>query len=258
MAVLTVTPWLSTIGNFLIWLAVILASISVAIRILPTAVKNKITVMIPQILTLCNLAAGFGTIWCAANNRIELGVFLNFAAMAFDLIDGAVARKLGVSSNFGKYFDTFADLVSFGVGPAFLVVALNNFSPLSMGMGGLYFVATCIRLYDYGRSKDKTPAGFFRGLPSPAAAWLVVSMVLLGQPAVCLLGLILAAILMCLFHINWIHFNQVLGNMTFYEISAAVTIALMMGFIALPGGLTTGPIMVYVFAPIWRKPAIVK
>ena len=257
-AILTATPWLSTIGNFLIWLAVILASISVAIRVLPTAVKNKISVMIPQALTFCNLAAGFGTIWCAANNRIELGVFLNFAAMAFDLIDGIVARKLGVSSNFGKYFDTFADLISFGVGPAFLVAALNNFSPFSMGIGALYFIATCIRLYDYGRSKDKTPAGFFRGLPSPAGAWLVVSMVLLGQPVVCLLGLMLAAILMCLFHINWIHFNQVLWNMTFLEISAAVVIGLMMGFIALPEGLTTGPIMVYVFAPIWRKPATVK
>ena len=257
-AILTATPWLSTIGNFLIWLAVILASISVAIRVLPTAAKNKISVMIPQFLTFCNLAAGFGTIWCAANNRIELGVFLNFAAMAFDLIDGAVARKLGVSSNFGKHFDTFADLISFGVGPAFLVAALNNFSPLSMGIGVLYFIATCIRLYDYGRSKDKTPAGFFRGLPSPAGAWLVVSMVLLGQPVVCLLGLMSAGILMCLFHINWIHFNQVLGNMTFFEISAAAAIGLMMGFIALPGGLTAGPIMVYVFAPIWRKPAIVK
>ena len=257
-AVLTATPWLSTIGNFLIWLAVILASISVAIRVLPTAGKNKISVMIPQFLTFCNLAAGFGTIWCAANNRIELGVFLNFAAMTFDLIDGAVARKLGVSSNFGKHFDTFADLISFGVGPAFLVAALNNFSPLSMGIGVLYFIATCIRLYDYGRSKDKTPAGFFRGLPSPAGARLVVSIVLLGQPVVGLLGLMLAAILMCLFHINWIHFNQVLGNMTFFEISAALAIGLMMGFIALPGGLTTGPIMVYVFAPIWRKPARVK
>ena len=257
-AILTATPWLSTIGNFLIWFAVILASISVAIRILPTAVINKISVMIPQILTLCNLAAGFGTIWCALNNKIELGVLLSFVAMAFDLIDGAVARKLAVSSNFGKHFDTFADLISFGVGPAFLVAALNNFSPLSMGIGVLYFIATSIRLYDYGRSKDKTPAGFFRGLPSPAGAWLVVSMVLLGQPVVCLLGLMLAAILMCLFHINWIHFNQALWNMTFLEVSAAVGIGLMMGFIALPGGLTTGPIMVYVFAPIWRKPAIVK
>ncbi len=254
MAVLTATPWLDTIGNFLIWVAVILAGISVAIRVLPTTIKNKISVMIPQILTLCNLAAGFGTIWCALNNKIEMGVILNFAAMAFDLIDGAVARKLGVTSNFGKYFDTFADLVSFGTGPAFLVAALNNFSPLSLGMGSLYFIATCIRLYDYGRSKEKTPTGFFRGLPSPAGAWLVVSSVLLGQPVLGLLTLLVAAILMCLFHINWIHFNQVLRNMTFLEISAAVAIGLMMGFIALPGGLTSGPIMVYIFAPIWRKP----
>jgi len=40
MAVLTATPWLSTVGNFLIWVAVVLASISVAIRILPPAARD--------------------------------------------------------------------------------------------------------------------------------------------------------------------------------------------------------------------------
>ena len=89
-----------------------------------------------------------GTVWCAFNNRIGAGVLLIFVAMAFDVIDGAEARKLGVTSNFGKYFDTVADLVSFGVGPAFLVAAVSDFSPLSISLGALYFIATCIRLYD--------------------------------------------------------------------------------------------------------------
>ena len=74
------------------------------------------------------MAAGIGTVWCAFNNRIGAGVLLNYVAIVFDVIDGAVARKLGVTSNFGKYFDTVADLVSFGVGPAFLVATVNAFS----------------------------------------------------------------------------------------------------------------------------------
>jgi phosphatidylserine synthase len=79
------------------------------------------------------LAAGIGTVWCAFNNRIGTGVLLIFVAMAFDAIDGAVTRKPGVTGNFGKYFDTVDDLVSIGVGSAFLIATVNDFSPLSIG-----------------------------------------------------------------------------------------------------------------------------
>ena len=255
MAVLTGTAWLSSIGNFLICFAVVLASISVGIRVLPEKIKRSIMVAIPQILTLGNLAAGLGTIWCAFSGAIELGVVLNFMAMAFDLIDGAVARKLGVASKFGKHFDSVADMVSFGAGPAMLVAALNNFSPMAIGLCSLYFIATAIRLYDYGRSKDKTPSGFFRGLPSPAAAWLVVSSVLFHQPLACLLVLVLAALLMCLFQVNWIHFSNVALHMTIPEIGAAIIIGAIMTMLAPPGGFVAGPIIVYLFSPSWRKPA---
>ncbi|MBC8318712.1 MAG: CDP-alcohol phosphatidyltransferase family protein [Desulfobulbaceae bacterium] len=253
-AVLIATPWLNTVGNGLIWLAVILATISVGIRIFPPKVKNSISVILPQILTLSNLAAGIGTIWCALNNMIGIGVLLNFTAMAFDLTDGAVARKLGVTSTFGKYFDTAADLISFGAGPAFLVVAVNDFSPMSMGLGALYFIATCIRLYDYGRSKDITPVGFFRGFPSPAAAWLVASSVVLGQAVICLTVLVIAAALMCLFKIHWIHFNRALPNMTVFEITAALVLGGGLAYAFTPLGAAAGPIVVYLFSPAWRQP----
>jgi CDP-diacylglycerol---serine O-phosphatidyltransferase len=253
-AVLIATPWLNNVGNFLIWLAVVLATISVGIRIFPPKVKNSIMVVLPQIMTLCNLAAGIGTIWCAFNNRIVIGVFLNFAAMGFDLIDGAVARKFGVTSNFGKCFDTVADFVSFGVAPAFLVIAVNDFSPQAIGLGALYFIATGIRLYDYSGSKDRTPAGFFRGLPSPAAAWLVGSSVLLGKPDICLMVLVLAALLMCLFKIHWIHFSRALPNMTVSEIIAALVVGGGLAYVFTPLGAIAGPIVVYLFSPAWRLP----
>jgi CDP-diacylglycerol--serine O-phosphatidyltransferase len=253
-AVLTATPWINNIGNFLIWSAVVLATISVGIRISPPKVINNSRVVLPQILTLSSLAAGIGAVWCALNNRIGTGVLLIFVAMAFDIIDGAVARKLGVTSKFGKYFDTAADLVSFGVSPAFLVAAVNDFSPLSIGLGALYFIATCIRLYDYGRSKDRTPAGFFRGVPSPAGAWLVVSSVLLGKPVICLLVLVIAALLMCLFKTHWIHFGRAISNMTVFEIVAALVIGGGLAYAFTPLGAAAGPIVVYLFSPAWRRP----
>jgi len=256
MAALLTIPWLNLVGNFLIWLAVSLAMVSVGIRVLPARFKKSLLILIPQLLTLSNLAAGIGVIWCSLQGRLELGVLLNITAMVFDLVDGAAARKLGVTSTFGTYFDTVADLVSFGIGPAFLVAALNGFSGLSVALGSLYFVATCIRLYDYGRSKAITPKGFFRGFPSPAGAWLVCVSVLMGSAFMSLLVLVLSAILMCSFFVNWIHFNQTLSNLKLYEGLAALLVsgAAVMAFT--PGSVIAGPIVVYLFTPIWRRPSI--
>lgn len=256
MAILCATPWLNHAGNALIWLAVLLATISVGIRILPPRVLASIQVAIPQILTLSNLGSGLAAIWCATQGQLGLGVTFNFAAMVFDLSDGAVARRLGVSSAFGKQFDTIADMVSFGLAPAVLAIANVGWSPVSLGIGLFYVIATLVRLYDYGRSKERTPLGFFRGLPSPAAAWLVTSSVLFPIPELSLGAMVVAACLMCSFFMHWIHFNRVIGAMHLGEIIASIVIGLLVALISkTPATSFSGPIIVYVLSPSWRKPA---
>ncbi len=255
LAVICGLPQLNIAGNFLIWLAVGLASISVGIRVLPPKVQGSIPVLIPQLITLCNLGCGFSAIWFAAHDKIGIGVLCTLAAMFFDLGDGAAARKLGVSSAFGKQFDTIADMVSFGMAPAALAMATNDWRPLALGIGAGYFLATIIRLYDYGRSKDITPVGFFRGLPSPAGAWLVVASTLFPWPWFSMLVMIMTAGLMCLFIVNWIHFNQIVYSMHYAELAACLGVGLLLAFIlAEPAVFAAGPIMVYVFSPKWRKP----
>lgn len=255
LAVLCSAPWLNIIGNTLVWFAVALASISVGIRVLPKKVKTSIQIAIPQALTLCNLGGGLATIWCATQGKIGLGVTFNFAAMLFDLTDGAVARKLGVSSKFGGHFDTVADMISFGVAPALLVAAVNGWSHTALFIGAFYFIATITRLYDYGKSKKITPPGFFRGLPSPAGAWLVVVSTLFPQPWLSIVVMIIAAGLMCSFKINWIHFNRAFPDMTVTEWSIAIGTGLLLALISQePATFTAGPILLYVFSPQWRKP----
>lgn len=257
MSILFAIPWLNIVGNSLIWLAVILASISVGIRVLPPKVQSSIQMMVPQILTLCNLGCGLLAIWYATQDQLGLGVAFNFAAMLFDLIDGAVARKLGVSSTFGKQFDTIADMVSFGLAPAIMVNAKVGWTPLAMTLGGMYIVATLVRLYDYGHSKERTPVGFFRGLPSPAAAWLVISSILFPSLLISQAILVIAALLMCSFPIYWIHFNRVFNCMFLSEIISSLVIGFALTFIAkTPGAFFAGPIIVYAFSPAWRKPLI--
>lgn len=255
LAVLCSIPHLNLAGNLLLWFAVALASISVGIRVLPVKLQSSIQVAIPQFITLCNLGGGLATIWFAAHDQIGLGVLCTLAAMLFDLGDGAVARKLGVSSAFGKQFDTIADMVSFGLAPAVLAVAVNDWQLLPMLLGIGYLGATIFRLYDYGRSKEITPPGFFRGLPSPAGAWLVVASTLFPWPWLCLLTMVGAAFLMCLFRVNWIHFNRIVFSMTLYELAACLGLGMLLALaISTPSVFAAGPILVYVFSPKWRKP----
>lgn len=266
LAILLAWPWLNLVGNFLIWLAVGLATISVGIRILPAGVQNSIRHLIPQCFTLSNLGGGLLAIWFANQGQIGRAVFCNFAAMACDLVDGAVARKLGVTSKFGKHFDTAADLLSFGVAPSALVLlTLPAGWPGWVKLVGVgYSLATCCRLYDYERSKDITPPGFFRGMPSPAGAWLVVSSVLWRQPLLSVGVMVVAALLMCSFKVNWIHFNRVFSSLTRLEIAATIGLAAIPLLLAAlsamavdPACFLSGPILVYLFSPLWRKPAAV-
>ena len=256
IAILTNVPRLNVIGNLLIWTALVLASISVAIRVIPDKAKHPICLLIPQLLTLSNLICGLLAIWYASQGRLKTGVLLNFAAMGFDLIDGAVARRLGVTSKFGKDFDTIADLVSFGLAPAVLVAAMTGWTAASMIGGLIYFTAICIRLYDYSKTKDITPPGFFRGLPSPAGAWLISSTILCVPPAVGIIIEVIAAVLMCSFKIFWQHFNRILPTMRITEIIISVSLGLIPAVFINPIGFLSGPIFIYILSPFWRKPRI--
>jgi len=256
IAILTNVPRLNVIGNLLIWTALVLASISVAIRVIPDKAKHSICLLIPQLLTLSNLICGLLAILYASQSQLKTGVLLNFAAMGFDLIDGSVARRLGVTSKFGKDFDTIADLVSFGLAPAVLVAAMTGWTAASMIGGLIYFTAICIRLYDYSKTKDITPPGFFRGLPSPAGAWLISSTILCVPPAVGIIIEVIAAVLMCSFKIFWQHFNRILPTMRITEIIISVSLGLIPAVFINPIGFLSGPIFIYILSPFWRKPRI--
>lgn len=255
MAVLLAIPRFNFIGNVLIWIAIILATISVGIRLLPGNAKNRFYVLIPQLLTLANLGCGLLAIWTAMHAKHLQPVVYIFAAMGFDLTDGAVARRLGVESTFGVYFDTVADLVSFGFAPAVVVAAASGWHGFSLASGIVYVAATTYRLYDYGKSKKQTPKGFFRGFPSPAGAWLTAISVLCLPPIGFFLVQLTAALLMCSFFIHWQHFSKMLPSLSVLEIFVSSLLGLLIALKVHPLTFLAGPITVYIFSPIWRRPA---
>ncbi|HXD00010.1 MAG TPA: CDP-diacylglycerol--serine O-phosphatidyltransferase [Verrucomicrobiae bacterium] len=154
---------------------------------------------LPNLLTAANLFCGFVALTKIVDtNRedIESGDFtriywaLGFILLAciFDLFDGRVARMGGRESPFGREFDSLADLISFGVAPAFLVhrVVLKDISinhpEIGWFIASIYLICGAFRLARFNclASMSGTGGGKeFLGFPIPSAAGLVASLTLL-------------------------------------------------------------------------------
>jgi len=136
-------------------------------------------------LTLANAGCGFAGVILLGTEPSLLPAGLVFAAWGFDMADGPVARRLGVSSRFGAVLDSLADAVSFGVLPALLVATADGIA--GRLAGGAYLAAALVRLARFtaaalkpGTRPPPARPRVFAGLPSPAAAMAVASVTLLG------------------------------------------------------------------------------
>jgi CDP-diacylglycerol--serine O-phosphatidyltransferase len=103
-------------------------------------------------------------------------------AVVLDLLDGRIARLTGATSDFGREFDSLADVISFGVAPAVLGYAwsLYTFGRLGWAVGFLFVSAAAIRLARFNIQTTANPdKRYFVGMPSPAAAGVPASTVFL-------------------------------------------------------------------------------
>jgi len=134
--------------------------------------------LIPNSVTVGNMFCGFLAIVYAASGRFFQASVAIGIAILLDGLDGRVARRLNATSKFGVEFDSFCDLVSFGLAPAFLVyhwcyrIAADEFGVL---VTFLFAVAAATRLARFNISDPDLDK--FRGLPSPGAAGVVAAMV---------------------------------------------------------------------------------
>lgn len=95
--------------------------------------------MIPSIFTLANLLFGFIALVLILDRKFNLAAGMILLSVLMDSMDGKVARKLSVSSDFGKELDSLSDLVSFGVAPAILVY--SAFLRTTIGNWGIFLAA---------------------------------------------------------------------------------------------------------------------
>jgi CDP-diacylglycerol---serine O-phosphatidyltransferase len=150
---------------------------------------------IPNFITSLNLASGFIAIIFAANGNLVTASWLILAAMIFDFLDGFSARLLKAYSEIGKELDSLADVVSFGVAPGVIIYQLLNASLSSntswIGIAGFLktgliliipsIMAVCAALRLAVFNLDSTQATTFKGLPTPANALAVISVIIAGN-----------------------------------------------------------------------------
>ncbi|WP_137718903.1 CDP-diacylglycerol--serine O-phosphatidyltransferase [Methylobacillus flagellatus] len=135
--------------------------------------------LLPNLFTTAALFAGFYAIVQAMNGRFEHAAVAILIAMVLDGLDGRVARLTNTQSAFGAEYDSLSDMVSFGVAPALVlyVWALKPMGKLGWIAAFIYCACAALRLARFNTKLDDGEKRYFQGLPSPAAAALLASLV---------------------------------------------------------------------------------
>jgi CDP-diacylglycerol--serine O-phosphatidyltransferase len=153
--------------------------------------------MLASAVTLGNALCGL--LGCVALMRLDvwhersiaLAAACVFAGFVLDRLDGTLARRLGVDSPFGAQLDSLCDVLSFGLLPALLLIAPVPLNAVRMAIAMIYLASAIVRLSRFTLAATNAPGTdpmprpiidghrHYHGLPSPAAAMVVASAVLL-------------------------------------------------------------------------------
>src|SRR4051812_18465887 len=147
--------------------------------------RRKGLYMLPNAITLAALFSGFYAIVMAINGRFELACIAVFVAAALDSLDGRVARMTNSQSAFGEQMDSLSDMVSFGAAPALIVYiwALKDLGKIGFIPAFVYISGAALRLARFNVNIGVVDKRFFQGLPSPAAAALVIGLIWVADDA---------------------------------------------------------------------------
>ena len=167
--------------------------------------RVKYITLLPSLVTMLNGVCGFASIVFASRGAgsgigevtyFELAAYMILFAMLADMLDGRLARMSQSTSSFGGQLDSLCDLISFGVAPAFLMLTMldRTLEPTALPYESfrhrfiwlaaiVYMSCAAIRLarFNVENDSDETSHMNFTGLPSPAAAGVVASLIIFHQ-----------------------------------------------------------------------------
>jgi CDP-diacylglycerol--serine O-phosphatidyltransferase len=237
--------------------------------------------ILPNLFTTGGLVAGFYSIICThvAGIQVATGGFgvvryqtaakMILVAQVCDMLDGRIARLTRATSSFGVQYDSMADLIAFGVAPGFLVYtwALTPWGRWGWLAATMYVACAALRLARFNVQVGTVEKRHFLGLPSPAAADVIATTVLLfhhlfpdenapSKQVLMLLVIFGVAVLMVseirYFSFKEIHFHR---RHPFPVLLGAIALALLtigapqvMLFLGLTGFALSGPVVW-----VWRQ-----
>lgn len=176
--------------------------------------RLKYITVLPSLVTLMNGACGFASIVFASKAGdselaglsvyhhqfpfFSMACYMIFLAMLADMLDGHLARISQSTSSFGGQLDSLCDVISFGVAPAFLMLrvvensftfspAVDTFVYRFLWLTAAIFIScAAIRLarFNVENEEDEASHMSFWGLPTPAAAGVIASLIILNQDIV--------------------------------------------------------------------------
>ncbi|MBQ3675374.1 MAG: CDP-diacylglycerol--serine O-phosphatidyltransferase [Campylobacter sp.] len=139
--------------------------------------RDKLIYILPNLFTAASIFFGVISIISTLNGNFTKAIIFIFLSLVFDGLDGRVARLTNTASKFGVEFDSLADIIAFGVAPAFLfyIVIGNEFGRVGSLLTAIYIIFGAIRLARFNVTTGTYDPSVFIGLPIPTAAiWLAV------------------------------------------------------------------------------------
>ena len=142
--------------------------------------KKNARVILPNMLTLIGVCIGLTSIRFALDGKFEFAILAIIFAALFDWLDGRIARLIKGTSEVGKELDSLADVISFGVAPAFIMYfwKLNELGRFGWLLCLIYVSCVALRLARFNVNSNQEPSwrdNFFEGVPSPAGGILVLT-----------------------------------------------------------------------------------
>ena len=136
--------------------------------------------ILPSLFTTGNVFCGFYAFIAVFNDQHYVAAWAIVVALIFDVLDGRIARMTKTTSAFGAQYDSLADVISFGMAPAFLAFSwvMKPFDRVGWMAAFLFLLCAALRLARFNITKPDVKGDHFTGLPTPAAAAVIASLVI--------------------------------------------------------------------------------
>ncbi len=242
--------------------------------------RRRILSVFPNALTIMNAMMGLLAVFFAWQGKMTESYLLLIGAAVFDKLDGAMARKLGLTEpvpetasagrvTFGGLLDDIADGVSFCIAPAWIFYICMSAHPspeirvLPAGTVALiYVLAGFVRLAYFTLDRHPIP-GFFKGMPTPAAALFVAAPLIIACQAnhvsveyattvayFCFGLMLFVALLMNFYPVRYLHIGRFMDRNPWFTVTNLILLLL---FIFTPwfGYLVFIQMLLYAVSPLW-------